>query len=62
MHVALLNWSDEPEYTGVTFERLGLTGPVRARDFWTGRRVRLAGAGVCELLPRRSARLYEIAR
>ena len=60
-HVALLNWSDEPQFIGATNEQLGLSGPTTARDFWTDETKGFDEEGICERVEARSARLYEIA-
>ncbi len=59
-HVALFNWRDTDEYVGATAEALSLAGPVQARDFWTDATREISAEGLCERLPGRSARLYEI--
>ncbi len=59
-HIALFNWTDTPQCTGYTAADLGLAGTTTARDFWSGKPVTLADGNVCEWLPPRSARLYEI--
>jgi hypothetical protein len=60
-HVALLNWSEEPQFIGATAEQLGLPGPTTARDFWTDSPKEFGKDGICELLEPRSARLYELS-
>ena len=59
-HLALFNWTDKPQYTGYVAAQLGLSGTVTARNFWTDEQVTLTNGNLCELLPPRSARLYEI--
>jgi len=59
-HIALFNWTDENQYTGYTAAQLGLSGPEKARDFWTGETVERPEGNVVALLPPRSARLYEV--
>lgn len=59
-HVALFNWSNEPRMVGATARQLGLDGPIRARDFWTDNERRFDSAGIFELLPPRTSRLYAI--
>jgi hypothetical protein len=59
-HIALFNWTDQPQYTGYTAAQLGLSGQTTARDFWSGAPVEFADGNVCECLAPRSAKLYEI--
>jgi hypothetical protein len=59
-HIALFNWTDAPQYTGYPAAALGLAGTVTARNFWTDEMVEFPDGNVCECLPPRSARLYEI--
>jgi hypothetical protein len=59
-HLALFNWTDQPQYVGFTAAELGLRGTVTARDFWTDQVVEFSGGEVCERLAPRSSRLYEI--
>ncbi len=61
-HIALFNWTDQPQYVGHVAAQLGLAGTVQARDYWTDAVVELADGNLCELLPPRSAKLYEIGR
>jgi hypothetical protein len=60
-HVALFNWTDQPQCTGYTAGQLGLGGGEVVRDFWTGEAVDLFDGNVCEWLAPRSAKLYEIS-
>ncbi len=59
-HLALFNWSDQPQCTGYTAAELGLPAPVTARNFWTDEQVTFADGNISEWLPPHSARLYEI--
>ena len=59
-HIALFNWSDEPQCTGYGATRLGLSSRVTARDFWTGEAAELPDGNMCVWLAPRSAKLYEI--
>lgn len=59
-HIALFNWTDKPQFTGYAAEQLGLKGTVTARDFWTDKEVTFQGGDICEKLPARTARLYEV--
>jgi len=59
-HIALFNWSDQPQYTGYTAAQLGLSGSATLRDFWTGETVELPEGNVVALLPPRGSRLYEV--
>ena len=59
-HIALFNWNDKPCYIGYSAADIGLSGTVAARNYWTDESVTFAGGNICELLPPRSARLYEI--
>ncbi len=58
-HVALFNWTDRPQHTGYTGVDLGMSRTVTARDYWTDEPVMFTDGGISELLPARSARLYE---
>lgn len=60
-HVALFNWADVAQAIGASNEQLGIVGETRVRDFWTDEEKRFGAEGVCESLPARSSRLYEIA-
>ncbi len=59
-HIALFNWTDKPAYAGYSAADLGLSGTVKACNFWTQQDVSFADGNVCELLAPHSARLYEI--
>lgn len=59
-HVALFNWSDQPQFTGFTAADLGLSGGETAHDFWTGETVEFAAGALAALLPPRSSRLVEV--
>ncbi|MBF0245614.1 MAG: hypothetical protein HQL31_10145, partial [Planctomycetes bacterium] len=59
-HIALFNWTDQPQYTGYTAKALGLKGTVKVRNYWTDEEVTWPEGNVCELLPARSSRLYEL--
>lgn len=59
-HIALFNWTDKAQCTGYTAAELGMSGTFRARNFWTDEIVEFSDGNVCEWLPPRSARLYEI--
>ncbi len=59
-HIALFNWLDEPQVVGAAAGRLGLAGTVTARDFFTDEERTFEGGHVSEVLPGRSARLYEV--
>jgi hypothetical protein len=59
-HIALFNWTDQPQYTGYAASQLGVSGTVEARNYWTDETVRFVDGSLCELLHPRSARLYEI--
>ncbi len=59
-HIALFNWTDQPQYTGYTAADLSLSGQATVRDFWAGEAVELSADNVVELLPPRSSRLFEV--
>jgi hypothetical protein len=59
-HIALFNWTDKPQCTGYSAAELGLSGAVKARDFWTDEVVEFQKGDICAWLPPRSARLYEV--
>jgi hypothetical protein len=59
-HFAFFNWTDKPQYTGYTAAELGVSGAVKARNFWTDEAVQFADDSICEWLAPRSARLYEV--
>jgi hypothetical protein len=59
-HIALFNWTDAPQCTGYSGQLLGLSGEVRARDFWTDEEISFQDGNVCAWLPPRSARLFEV--
>ncbi len=59
-HIALFNWDDSSQVVGAANDQLGLERETQARDFWTDEVRRFGADGICELLPPRSARLYEI--
>ena len=60
-HVALFNWTDQPQYTGYSASQLGLSGAVKARDFWTDEMVHFPQGDIALRLAPRSARLFEIS-
>jgi hypothetical protein len=60
-HIALFNWSDQRQCISCPGAAVGLAGTVRARDFWSDAMVELRDGDLCEWLPPRSARLYEIS-
>ena len=59
-HIALFNWSDQPQFTGFTAADLGLSGGDTAHDFWTGETVEFAEGALAALLQPRSSRLVEV--
>ncbi len=59
-HIALFNWTDTPQYVGYPAAALGLSGTITVRNFWTDAQVTFDDGSVCELLPPRAARLYEV--
>ncbi len=59
-HIALFNWSDEPQCIGYTAEQLGVAEDAVARNFWTDETVDFAAGNLCAWLPPRSAQLIEI--
>lgn len=59
-HIALFNWADDDQFIGATGKALGLAGATTVRDFWTDELKTFPPAGIFEMLPARSARLYEL--
>ncbi len=59
-HVALFNWDDETQAIGASNEQLGFDGETAVRDFWTDEKKTFGADGIYEVLPGRTARLYEI--
>lgn len=59
-HIALFNWTDEPQIIGRAASAFGLESPATLRNYWTDETVLFDNAFFSELLPPRSARLYEL--
>ena len=58
--LALFNWTDEPKIISVARSRLGHTKPVRAEDFWTGKKETFKDEFIQKCLPPRTAILWDI--
>ncbi len=61
--IALFNWSDQPQTLAVALAQLGVDPAGRkARDFWTGRAVKLTGQTLVALLEPREHLLVDIVQ
>lgn len=58
--IALFNWTDQDRVVAAARSEMGQDGPVMVEDFWTGEKGRWDQPFVIEILPRRSARLWDV--
>ncbi len=59
-HIAFFNWQEHGQPIGADASRLGLAPGSSIADFWTGKSKTVAAEGLCDFLPARTARLYEV--
>lgn len=61
-HIALFNWTDQPQMTGATLEQLQLDADCEISDFWDDQVGNLRAEGLFELLPPRGSRLLTVRK
>ena len=59
-HIALLNWTDQPQMTGSVLSSLGIKSNANIFDFWDNKPYPISKEGLFELLPTRGSRLLTV--